>query len=162
MRLSSFGQTACRLTNRAPPPPTPPAINGGIRREPHCRNKEVVLNAPLPTTNSRPLDRRCRFRASGGLEPSMQGLARAVTLDPERKMGLIGQDKRLSSASTSIQDIANLEPTLHSRATQFAVASPDRLVPLSRRFRSARLRSLGGLDRIGRVLERSTQDGVTA
>ena len=65
--------------------------NGGIRREPElAEHEEVVLYAP-PTGNefdAVPDDGDAEAVQASALNRSMQGLARAVSLDPDDKMGL--------------------------------------------------------------------------
>ena len=65
--------------------------NGGIRREPELPlHEEVVLNAPLADNefDGPPDEGDADAVQAAALNRSMQGLARAVTLDPDDKMGL--------------------------------------------------------------------------
>jgi type IV secretion system protein VirD4 len=65
--------------------------NGGIRREPELpQNEEVVLNAPLADNefDTAPDEGDADAVQAASLNRSMQGLARAVSLDPDDKMGL--------------------------------------------------------------------------
>ncbi len=65
--------------------------NGGIRREPELPQHEgVVLNAPLADNefDAAPDEGDTDAVQAASLNRSMQGLARAVSLDPDDKMGL--------------------------------------------------------------------------
>src|SRR6266404_5653370 len=65
--------------------------NGGIRREPELpQHEEVVLNAPLADNefDAAPDEGDTDAVQAASLNRSMQGLARAVSLDPDDKMGL--------------------------------------------------------------------------
>lgn len=65
--------------------------NGGIRREPELsQHEEVVLNAPLAESEFDAVRDESDTEAvqASALNRSMQGLARAVSLDPDDKMGL--------------------------------------------------------------------------
>jgi type IV secretion system protein VirD4 len=65
--------------------------NGGIRREPELpQHEEVVLNAPLAEYefDAAPDEGDADAVQALALNRSMQGLARAVSLDPDDKMGL--------------------------------------------------------------------------
>jgi type IV secretion system protein VirD4 len=65
--------------------------NGGIRREPEMQqHEEVVLNAPLAENefDAPPDEGDVDTVQAVALNRSMQGLARAVSLDPDDKMGL--------------------------------------------------------------------------
>ena len=85
-------------------PPIPPSItllaaltdkrrdqNGGIRREPELPQQEdVVLTTPLAEyeLGAAPDEGDADAAQAAALNRSMQGLARAVSLDPDDKMGL--------------------------------------------------------------------------
>jgi type IV secretion system protein VirD4 len=85
-------------------PPIPPSVtllaaltkkrrdqNGGIRREPELpQQEEVVLTTPLAEYeyDAPPDDGDAAAVQAVSLNRSMQGLARAVSLDPDDKMGL--------------------------------------------------------------------------
>jgi type IV secretion system protein VirD4 len=65
--------------------------NGGIRREPELpQHEEVVLKAPLAENefDAAPDEGDADVVQATALNRSMQGLARAVSLDPDDKMGL--------------------------------------------------------------------------
>ena len=65
--------------------------NGGIRREPELpQQEEVVVNAPLAQNefDAAPDESDADAVQAASLNRSMQGLARAVSLDPDDKMGL--------------------------------------------------------------------------
>jgi type IV secretion system protein VirD4 len=65
--------------------------NGGIRREPELRqHEEVALKAPLTENefDAGPDEGDADAVQASSLNRSMQGLARAVSLDPDDKMGL--------------------------------------------------------------------------
>jgi type IV secretion system protein VirD4 len=65
--------------------------NGGIRREPELpQQEEVVVNAPLAENefDAAPDESDADVVQAASLNRSMQGLARAVSLDPDDKMGL--------------------------------------------------------------------------
>jgi type IV secretion system protein VirD4 len=65
--------------------------NGGIRREPELpQQEEVVVNAPLAENefDAAPDESDTEAVQASALTRSMQGLARAVSLDPDDKMGL--------------------------------------------------------------------------
>jgi type IV secretion system protein VirD4 len=65
--------------------------NGGIRCEPELpQHEEVVLNAPLADNefDATPDEGETYAVQAAGLNRSMQGPARAVSLDPDDKMGL--------------------------------------------------------------------------
>jgi type IV secretion system protein VirD4 len=85
-------------------PPIPPSVtllaaltkkrrdqNGGIRREPELpQQEEVVLTTPLAEYeyDAPPDEGDADAVQAVSLNRSMQGLARAVSLDPDDKMGL--------------------------------------------------------------------------
>ena len=65
--------------------------NGGLRREPELpQQEEVVVNAPLAENefDAAPDESDADAVQAASLNRSMQGLARAVSLDPDDKMGL--------------------------------------------------------------------------
>jgi type IV secretion system protein VirD4 len=65
--------------------------NGGIRREPELQqHEEIVVNAPLAENefDAAPDESDADAVQAASLNRSMQGLARAVSLDPDDKMGL--------------------------------------------------------------------------
>jgi type IV secretion system protein VirD4 len=65
--------------------------NGGIRREPEMpQHEEVALKAPLADNefDAVPDEGDADAVQALALNRSMQGLARAVSLDPDDKMGL--------------------------------------------------------------------------
>jgi type IV secretion system protein VirD4 len=65
--------------------------NGGIRREPELpQHEEVVLNSPIADNefDAAPDEGDADAVQAAALNRSMQGLARAVSLDPDDKMGL--------------------------------------------------------------------------
>jgi type IV secretion system protein VirD4 len=63
--------------------------NGGIRREPELsQQEEVVLTTPLADYDTQPDEGDTDAVQAAALNRSMQGLARAVSLDPDDKMGL--------------------------------------------------------------------------
>jgi type IV secretion system protein VirD4 len=65
--------------------------NGGIRREPELpQHEEVVLNSPFTERefDAAPDESDTEAVQASALNRSMQGLARAVSLDPDDKMGL--------------------------------------------------------------------------
>ena len=65
--------------------------NGGIRREPELpQHEEIVVNAPLTENefDAAPDEGDADAVQAAALNRSMQGLARAVSLDPDDKMGL--------------------------------------------------------------------------
>ena len=65
--------------------------NGGIRREPELpHQEEVVLNVPLADNefDAAPDEGDADAVQAVSLNRAMQGLARAVSLDPDDKMGL--------------------------------------------------------------------------
>jgi type IV secretion system protein VirD4 len=65
--------------------------NGGIRREPELpQHEEIVVRAPLTDNefDAAPDDSDADAVQAASLNRSMQGLARAVSLDPDDKMGL--------------------------------------------------------------------------
>jgi type IV secretion system protein VirD4 len=65
--------------------------NGGLRREPELpQQEEVVLTPPLAEYefDAAPDQGDADAVQAAGLNRSMQGLARAVSLDPDDKMGL--------------------------------------------------------------------------
>ena len=65
--------------------------NGGLRREPELpQQEEVVVNAPLAENefDAAPDESDADAVQASALNRSMQGLARAVSLDPDDKMGL--------------------------------------------------------------------------
>ena len=65
--------------------------NGGIRREPELpQQEEVVLTPPLEEYefDAAPDESDADAVQAASLNRSMQGLARAVSLDPDDKMGL--------------------------------------------------------------------------
>ncbi|WP_316196053.1 MULTISPECIES: conjugal transfer protein TraG [unclassified Bradyrhizobium] len=65
--------------------------NGGIRREPELpQQEEVVVKAPLAENefDAAPDESDAEAVQASALNRSMQGLARAVSLDPDDKMGL--------------------------------------------------------------------------
>ncbi len=80
--------------------PIPPSVklarkvrdqNGGIRREPDLpQHEEIVVRAPLPDNefDAAPDESDADAVQAASLNRSMQGLARAVSLDPDDKMGL--------------------------------------------------------------------------
>jgi len=65
--------------------------NGGIRREPELpQQEEVIVKAPLAENefDAAPDEGDAEAVQASALNRSMQGLARAVSLDPDDKMGL--------------------------------------------------------------------------
>ena len=63
--------------------------NGGIRREPELsQQEEVVLTTPLAEYDAPPDEGDADAVQAAVLNRSMQGLARAASLDPDDKMGL--------------------------------------------------------------------------
>ena len=65
--------------------------NGGIRREPELpQQEEVVLTSPLADNefDAAPDEGEADAVQAAALNRSMQGLSRAVSLDPDDKMGL--------------------------------------------------------------------------
>ena len=65
--------------------------NGGIRREPELpQHEEIVVRAPLTENefDAAPDESDANAVQAASLNRSMQGLARAVSLDPDDKMGL--------------------------------------------------------------------------
>ena len=65
--------------------------NGGIRREPELpQHEEIVVRAPLTENefDAAPDESDADAVQAASLNRSMQGLARAVSLDPDDKMGL--------------------------------------------------------------------------
>jgi type IV secretion system protein VirD4 len=65
--------------------------NGGIRREPDLpQHEEIVVRAPLTENefDAAPDESDADAVQAASLNRSMQGLARAVSLDPDDKMGL--------------------------------------------------------------------------
>jgi type IV secretion system protein VirD4 len=65
--------------------------NGGLRREPELpQQEEVVLSSPLADSefDAAPDEGDADVLQAAALNRSMQGLARAVSLDPDDKMGL--------------------------------------------------------------------------
>jgi type IV secretion system protein VirD4 len=65
--------------------------NGGLRREPELpQQEEVVVNAPLAENefDAAPDESDADAVQAASLNRSMQGLARAISLDPDDKMGL--------------------------------------------------------------------------
>jgi type IV secretion system protein VirD4 len=84
--------------------PIPPAVklravltnkardrNGGIRREPELpQHEDIVVQAPLTENefDAAPDEGDADVIQTAALNRSMQGLARAVSLDPDDKMGL--------------------------------------------------------------------------
>jgi type IV secretion system protein VirD4 len=65
--------------------------NGGLRREPELpQQEEVVLSSPLADSefDAAPDEGDADALQAVALNRSMQGLARAVSLDPDDKMGL--------------------------------------------------------------------------
>lgn len=65
--------------------------NGGIRREPELgQHEEIVVRAPLTDNefDAAPDESDADAVQASSLNRSMQGLARAVSLDPDDKMGL--------------------------------------------------------------------------
>ena len=65
--------------------------NGGIRREPELpQHEEIVVRAPLTDNefDAAPDESDADAVQAASLNRSMQGLARAVSLDPDDKMGL--------------------------------------------------------------------------
>ena len=65
--------------------------NGGIRREPELpQHEEIVVGAPLTENefDAAPDESDADAVQAASLNRSMQGLARAVSLDPDDKMGL--------------------------------------------------------------------------
>jgi type IV secretion system protein VirD4 len=88
-------------SGRAPIPPSAKLLavlknkvrdqNGGLRREPELpQQEEVVVNAPLAENefDAAPDESDADAVQAASLNRSMQGLARAVSLDPDDKMGL--------------------------------------------------------------------------
>jgi type IV secretion system protein VirD4 len=85
-------------------PPVPPSAkllaavtnkardqNGGIRREPELpQHEDIVVKAPLAENefDAAPDEGDADAVQAAALNRSMQGLARAVSLDPDDKMGL--------------------------------------------------------------------------
>jgi type IV secretion system protein VirD4 len=65
--------------------------NGGLRREPELpQQEEVIVNAPIAENefDAAPDESDADAVQAASLNRSMQGLARAVSLDPDDKMGL--------------------------------------------------------------------------
>jgi type IV secretion system protein VirD4 len=65
--------------------------NGGVRREPELpHHEEIVVRAPLTENefDAAPDEGDADAVQAAALNRSMQGLARAVSLDPDDKMGL--------------------------------------------------------------------------
>ena len=64
--------------------------NGGLRREPELpQQEEVVLTSPLAESEfDAPDEGDADAVQAAAMNRSMQGLARAVSLDPDDKMGL--------------------------------------------------------------------------
>jgi type IV secretion system protein VirD4 len=63
--------------------------NGGLRREPELpQQEEIVLTSPLAECDAAPDEGDADAVQAAALNRSMQGLARAVSLDPDDKMGL--------------------------------------------------------------------------
>jgi len=65
--------------------------NGGIRREPElAQHEDIVVSAPLTENefDAAPDESDADAVQAVALNRSMQGLARAVSLDPDDKMGL--------------------------------------------------------------------------
>ena len=88
-------------SGRAPIPPSVKLLaalarkvrdqNGGIRREPELpQHEEIVVRAPLTENefDAAPDESDADAVQAAALNRSMQGLARAVSLDPDDKMGL--------------------------------------------------------------------------
>jgi type IV secretion system protein VirD4 len=88
-------------SGRAPIPPSAKLLaalnkkirdqNGGIRREPEMpQHEEVVLKSPSADSefDAAPDESDAEAVQAVTLNRSMQGLARAVSLDPDDKMGL--------------------------------------------------------------------------
>jgi type IV secretion system protein VirD4 len=68
-----------------------PDPDDGIRREPELsQHEEVVLNSPFAERefDAPPDESDTEAVQASALNRSMQGLARAVSLDPDDKMGL--------------------------------------------------------------------------
>ena len=97
----NFGARRDEWSGHAPIPPSVKLLaalarkvrdqNGGIRREPELpQHEEIVVRAPLTENefDAAPDESDADAVQAASLNRSMQGLARAVSLDPDDKMGL--------------------------------------------------------------------------